>query len=48
MKRRWFCTDCSDTFRSENESRCPICGGARVIGPVKEDEPVTSNHKADQ
>lgn len=33
-KQQWCCTDCDDTFRSANLTRCPMCGGARVIGPV--------------
>jgi len=36
--KRWFCTDCEDTFRAETEGRCPMCYGARVIGPVAEDK----------
>jgi hypothetical protein len=30
-KPRWRCTDCDDIFRSDKLTRCPMCGGARVI-----------------
>ncbi len=32
--KRWFCTDCGDTFRAHSFERCHMCGGGRVIGPV--------------
>jgi DNA-directed RNA polymerase subunit RPC12/RpoP len=33
--KKWFCTDCGDTFNDEKGERCPMCGFRRVIGPVK-------------
>ncbi len=33
--KKWFCTDCGDTFNDKSGNRCPMCGGGRVIGPVK-------------
>lgn len=35
MKKRWFCTDCEDTFRDETGERCLSCGFRRVIGPFE-------------
>lgn len=33
--KKWFCTDCDDTFNDETGERCPSCGFRRVVGPVK-------------
>lgn len=35
-EKKYFCTDCSEVRLLRPDGRCTMCGGARVIGPVKE------------
>lgn len=34
-KKKWFCTDCDDSFNDETGDRCPMCGFRRVCGPFQ-------------
>lgn len=34
-KKKWFCTDCDDSFNDERGERCPMCGFRRICGPFK-------------
>lgn len=33
--KKWYCTDCEDTFNDPDGERCPMCGFRRVVGPFK-------------